>query len=89
MGSGPKGGGGSSSGRLDGRIVLLEVGVAFLHLRRIEVIEGQRLLERKDVLGAVVAAQRLGNLGLTALAAPVAQARQDLRVALAGRQSRG
>ena len=76
-------------GGLDGRIVLLEVGVAFLHLRGVEVIEGQRLLERKDVFGAVVAAQRLGNLGLTALAAPVAQARQDLRVALAGRQSPG
>ena len=75
--------------RLDDRIVLFEIGVAVLHLRGVEVIEGQRLLERKHVFGTVMPAQRLGNLRLTAVAAPLAQARQDLRVALPGRQSPG
>ena len=71
-------------GGLDGGIVLLEVGVTFLHLRGVEVIERQRLLEGKDVFGTIVPTERLDNLRLTALAAPVAQARQDLRVPLPG-----
>lgn len=64
--------------------MLLKVGVACLDLPRVEVIQGQRLRERKDGFGTRMATQRPGNLRLTVVAADVAQPRHALRLSLPG-----
>ena len=49
------------------------------------VVEGECLLERKQMLGAVAAGERLRDRLGTGVATVMAQARQRLRVALAGK----
>ena len=61
----------------------VSIDVASKCLLVVSFIEGECLLERKQMLGAVVAGERLRDCIRTGAATVMAQARQHVRVALA------
>ena len=60
----------------------LDLGIALVDARLVEVVQGQRLRQREDVLGLIVAHQRCADRLRARLAANIAHGRQHLWVSL-------